>query len=132
MRLGGFLLRFLVAAVLILATYNPEGYSYYHWIRQGGPMTPLKAFAGVCLAIAWVFLLRATMRSLHIVGTILAAAFFGTLVWLLITWLHVNAQGRALVYLVLLCVAAVIATGSAWSLFRRKVTGQVDVDEPER
>jgi len=132
MRFGGFLLRFVVAAILILATYNPEGYSYFHWVRAGGPITPLKAFAGVCLAIAWIFFLRATMRSLHLVGTILAAAFFGTLVWLLITWLHVNAEGRALAYLILLCVAAVIATGSAWSLFRRKVTGQVDVDEPER
>ena len=128
----GFLLRFLLATVLIFATYNPEGRSYYHWIKQGGPITPEKAFAGVCLAIAWVFLLRATMRSLHLVGTLLAAAFFGTLVWLLIDWMHLNATGRPLAYLVLLCVAAVLATGSAWSLFRRRFTGQVDVDEPER
>jgi hypothetical protein len=127
---AGFLLRFLIAAVLIFATYNPEGRSYYHWISSGGPVTPAKAFVGVCLAILWIFFLRSTMRSLGPIGTILAAAFFGTLVWLLITWLHIDAYGRPLAYLILLCVAAVLATGSAFSLFRRRVTGQVDVDEP--
>ena len=71
---GGFVLRFLVAAVLIFATYNPEGLSYFHWMKEGGPMTPLKAFAGVVLAIGWVFLLRTTPRSLHPVGILLAAA----------------------------------------------------------
>ena len=128
---GGFLLRFLVAAVLIFATYNPEGFSYFHWVKEGGPITPLKAFAGVVLAIGWVFLLRTTLRSLHPVGILLAAAFFGTLLWLLMDWLHFRASGRTLAYVVLFCVAAVLATGSAWSLFRRRVTGQVDVDEPE-
>jgi hypothetical protein len=129
---GGFLLRFLFAAVLIFATYNPEGRSYYDWIRAGGPITPLKAFVGVVLAIGWIFLLRATIRSLHLVGTLLAAAFFGTLLWLLIDWLHLQPHARGLTYLILLCVAAVLATGTAFSLLRRKVTGQVDVDEPER
>jgi hypothetical protein len=126
---GGLLARFLVAAVLIFATYNPEGLSYFHWVSDGHPFTPLKAFAGVCLAILWVFYLRATMRSLGFLGTVLAGAFFGTLVWLLVNWLHIQAYGRALAYLILLCVAAVLATGSAFSLFRRRVTGQVDVDE---
>jgi hypothetical protein len=129
---GGFLFRFLVAALLIFATYNPEGLSYFHWIKQGGPITPVKAFAGVVLAIGWLFLLRTTLRSLHPVGILLAAAFFGTLLWLLMDWLHFRASGRTLAYVVLFCVAAVLATGSVWSLFRRRVTGQIDVDEPER
>jgi hypothetical protein len=129
---GGFLLRFLVAAALIFATYNPEGRSYFHWIKAGGPITPLKAFAGVVLAIGWVFLLRTTLRALHPLGILLAAGFFATLLWLLMDWLHLQTSGRVLTYVILLCVAAVLATGSAWSLFRRRVTGQVDVDEPER
>jgi hypothetical protein len=132
MKVGGFLLRFLLAAVLIFATYNPEGRSYTHWIASGGPITPLKVFVGVCLAIGWIFFLHATMRSLGAVGTVLAAAFFGTLLWLLISWLKLDAQGKGLAYLILLSVAAVLATGSAWSLFRKRVTGQVDVDETDR
>ncbi|HEY7574172.1 MAG TPA: DUF6524 family protein, partial [Thermoanaerobaculia bacterium] len=108
---------------------NPEGRSYTHWVSSGGPITPLKVFVGVCLAIGWIFFLHATMRSLGILGTVLAAAFFGTLLWLLISWLKLDAQGKGLAYLILFSVAAVLATGSAWSLFRKRVTGQVDVDE---
>jgi hypothetical protein len=132
MKIGGFLLRFLIAAVLIFATYNPEGRSYFHWVSSGGGMTPLKVFAGVCLAIGWIFFLHATMRSLGMLGTALAAAFFGTLLWLLISWLKLDAQGKGLAYLILFSVAAVLATGSAWSLFRKRVTGQVDVEETDR
>jgi hypothetical protein len=129
---GGILIRLLVTLVLIFATYNPEGLSYYHWISAGGPITPLKAFTGVVLAIGWIFLLRSTLRSLHLVGTLLAAAFFGTLVWLLIDWLHLQPHARGWTYLILFCVAAVLATGTGWSLVWQRFTGQVDVEEPDR
>jgi hypothetical protein len=127
----GFLFRLIGAAVLLFATYNPEGRSYFHWMAQGGwQITPLKAFAGVCLLVGWVFLLRATIRSLGALGTVLAAAFFGTLIWLIVSWAHLEPRtSRGLTYLILLGIAAVLATGSAWSLVRRRVTGQVDVDE---
>ena len=127
----GFLLRFLAAAVLLFATYNPEGWSYFHWMAQDGwTMTPLKAFAGVCLLVGWVFLLRATLQSLGALGTILAAAFFGTLIWLIVSWAHLEPKtSKGLTYLILLGLAAVLSTGSAWSIWRRRMTGQVDVDE---
>ena len=127
----GFLLRFLAAAVLLFATYNPEGWSYFHWMAQDSwTMTPLKAFTGVCLLVAWVFLLRATLRSLGALGTVLAAAFFGTLIWLIVSWAHLEPRSsKGLTYLILLGLAAVLSTGSAWSIWRRRMTGQVDVDE---
>jgi len=40
-RLGGsmaFLARFAFALAVIFATYNPEGVSYYHWLRGGGAL----------------------------------------------------------------------------------------------
>ncbi len=54
-----FLLRFFAALVLVFATYNPEGYSYYHWAIAKLPETGLpgfdvlKAFVGVVLLIGW-------------------------------------------------------------------------------
>ena len=127
----GFLLRLIAAGVLLLATYNPEGRSYFHWMAEGGwQITPLKAFAGVCLLVGWVFLLRATVRSLGALGTILACAFFGTLIWLIVSWAHLEPHtSRGLTYLILAGIAAVLATGSAWSIVRRRLTGQVDVEE---
>jgi Family of unknown function (DUF6524) len=129
----GFVVRFLAAAALLFATYNPEGRSYFHWMAADGwTLTPLKAFAGVCLLAGWVFLLRSTLRSLGALGTLLTAAFFGTLIWLIVSWLHLEPQtSKGLTYLILLGLAAVLSTGSVFSIVRRKLTGQVDVDETD-
>ena len=126
-----FLARLAFAAVLLFATYNPEGRSYLHWLAADGwRMTPLKAFAGVCLLVGWVFLLRATVQSLGALGTLLAAAFFGTLIWLVVSWAHLEPKtSKGLTYLILLGIAAVLTTGSVWSIWRRRMTGQVDVDD---
>src|SRR5438552_2677326 len=32
----GFLIRWMMAMFLVLATFNPSGYSYYHWIIDRG------------------------------------------------------------------------------------------------
>jgi Family of unknown function (DUF6524) len=126
-----FLVRLTGAAALLFATYNPEGKSYFHWLAADGfAVTPLKAFVGVCLLGGWVFLLRATVLSLGALGTILAAAFFGTLIWLIVSWAHLEpTTSKGLTYLILLGLAAVLSTGSVWSLWRRRLTGQVDVEE---
>jgi hypothetical protein len=124
-----FLARFVVALVVVFATYNPEGVSYYHWIREGGGSMPLKAFAGVVLLIAWIFLLKSAQASLGSLGVVLAAAFFGTLLWLILSFAHMSAQGsRAITYLVGVALAGVLSVGLIWSRFRQKVTGRVDVD----
>jgi hypothetical protein len=129
----GLILRFLAAAVLLFATYNPEGMSYFHWMaRDGWSITPMKAFAGVCLLAGWVFFLRSTVRSLGPLGTLLTAAFFGTLIWVIVSWLHLEPPtSRGLTYLVMAGIAAVLSTGSVFSIVRRRLTGQVDVDEHE-
>jgi hypothetical protein len=124
-----FLARFVVALVVVFATYNPEGVSYYHWVRESGGSMPLKAFAGVVLLIAWIFLLKSASSSLGMLGVVLAAAFFGTLLWLILSFAQVSAQGsRAVSYLVEVALAGVLSVGLIWSRFRQKVTGQVDVE----
>jgi amino acid transporter len=124
-----FLARFAAAVVVVFATYNPEGLSYYHWLREGGGSLPLKAFAGIVLLIAWIFLLKSAQSSLGMLGVALSAAFFGTLLWLVLSFAHVSAHGsRTLSYLVEIGVAGVLSVGLIWSRFRQRVTGQVDVE----
>ena len=121
--------RFIAALVVVFATYNPEGTSYYHWVQEGGGSMPIKAFAGIVLLIAWIFLLKSAQSSLGMLGVVLAAAFFGTLLWVILSFAHVSAQGsRALTYLVEVAVAGVLSVGLIWSRFRQRVTGQVDVE----
>ncbi|MGD2112191.1 MAG: DUF6524 family protein [Gammaproteobacteria bacterium] len=131
-RWTGFLLRLLAAVVLVFATYNPE-YSYFHWFRDMLPeINPLVIFSGVLLLIGWTIFLRATFRSLGAFGLLLAAAFFGTFVWLLIYWDWVSVDSfTALTYIIEVILCGVLAIGISWSHIRRRMTGQVDVDEIE-
>ncbi|HFD80001.1 MAG TPA: hypothetical protein ENK05_06370 [Gammaproteobacteria bacterium] len=127
----GFLLRFLAALVLVFATYNPEGYSYFHWVRDHlAEQLPLKLFAGVVLLIGWTIYIRATLRSLGAFGLFLAFAFFGTLLWLIVYYELVSVDNmKTLTWIVLVMLCGVLATGVSWSHVRRRITGQVDTDE---
>ena len=129
---AGVLLRFLVALVLVYATYNPEKYSYLDWLRRSFPdsISPLLVLGGVVLIIGWTIFIRATRRSLGPIGLILAVAFFGTLTWLIVDVGIVPANSaRALTHIVLVVLAAVLAVGMSWSSLRRGFSGQADVDD---
>jgi hypothetical protein len=126
-----FLVRFAFAVVVVFATYNPEGVSYYHWIAEAFPaFTLLKAFFGVVLVIGWAILIRATLGSLGFIGIILASAFFGLAIWLIIDVLGLSADNqRVISYIVEIMLASVLSIGVSWSHIRRRITGQVDTDE---
>ncbi len=129
-----FLLRWVFALVLVFASYNPSGYSYYHWVGAGlQDMLPAKIFLGVVLLIGWVIYFRAAWNSLGVIGLILASAFFGTLIWMIISWGVIPADSPAMItYIAEVALSAVLATGMSWSHIRRRLSGQVDTDEIER
>ena len=129
----GFLLRLLVAVVLVFSTYNPSEYSYYHWITKNiSDFTPVMALVGVLLLVGWTIFLRATLRSLGPFGLLLAAAFMGVVLWMMIDWGWFGADNlKAVTYLTLVVLSGILAIGVSWSHIRRRITGQVDVDEIE-
>ena len=130
---AGFFMRLIAALVLVFSSYNPSGWSYFHWVTENPPnLDPMMALAGIVLIIGWAIFLRATGRSLGAFGLILATAFFGTLLWLLIDWNIVPADSiDAITYIVLVILSGILAIGVSWSHVRRRLTGQVDVDEIE-
>ncbi|MCP4875237.1 MAG: hypothetical protein GY896_07150 [Gammaproteobacteria bacterium] len=129
--IGSFLLRFLFALALVFLTYNPSGYSWVGWLNMDTPMV-YKAATGVVLLIGWVMFLRATWNSLGALGTILATAFFGIIIWLFIEWGFFALDDTAIIQWVLLFVlTGVLAVGMSWSHVRRRITGQYDTDEIE-
>lgn len=127
-------IRFIVALLLVFATYNPSGYSYYDWLWSTFPdYTPLLAFSGVVLLIFWVIFIRATLRSLGPIGLVLAVAFFGALIWLLMDWNLVPTDSAITIsYIVLIGLSAVLAIGMSWSHIRRRISGQTDVDDVDQ
>ncbi len=131
---GSFLIRLIFALCLVFATYNPSEYSFYHWVLNilDTGFTPLFAFSGVVLLIGWVIYLRATITSLGLVGLILAFAFFGTLLWLIIDMGIVPADSiKMITWIVLTLLSMVLAIGMSWSHIRRRMSGQVDVNETD-
>jgi hypothetical protein len=132
--LDNFATRFLFAVIVVFATYNPEQVSYFHWALKPLPeFTVLKAFVGVILLIGWIILLRATIGSLGLIGIILATAFFGLALWLIIDVAGLSTDNvRMISYLVEIMLASVLSIGVSWSHIRRRISGQVDTDEVER
>jgi hypothetical protein len=130
----GFLLRLLAAIVLVLCTFNPTGYSYYHWVAEEFPrIAPLQAIAGVALLAGWIVYLTATMRSIGVLGIVLAVAFFAALIWLFSSWGWLDPHNAtAMTWVVLLVSSTILAVGISWSHIRRRLTGQADVDEVEQ
>jgi hypothetical protein len=128
---AGFMIRWTLALFLVFSTYNPSGYSWYHWLAGAEQkLDPLIALAGVLLLIGWVIYVRATARSLGMLGTLLALALFGTIVWALLHYQLIALSDTSLLtYIVLVILSAVMATGISWSHIRRRMTGQLDVDD---
>ena len=134
--IGGIAGRTLAALLLVVATYNPEGKSYYHWAisplldgsRTAGPPS-VKFLAGVALVAGWAVFLNATRRSIGILGAALVLAISGGLVWMLMDFGIVSARSaRGITYIVMICTALMLAVGMSWSTVSRKMTGQVDTD----
>ena len=129
----GIGIRFFIALILVFATYNPSGYSFFDWVLlENSGNIAFKVFVGVILIIGWAIYIRATRRSLGIIGIVLAIGFFGTLLWLLIDLNLIPANTvTAVSYIILFVIGCLLATGMCWSHIRRRMTGQMDVDEIE-
>lgn len=128
---GGFIVRWLVALVLVLGTFNPSKYSYYDWItRSGSEDLPLKVLVGLAILIVLIIFARATLRSIGVVGLVLGAAFFAAIVWVLIDYGFLDAgTSTVMTYILLVIVATLLAIGLSWSHVRRRLSGQSDVDD---
>ena len=126
----GFLWRWLLCLVLVMATFNPSGVSYYAWIIGGGGSLPLKVICGIALVAAYAFVLHATWESLGPFGVGLSVAFFAAVIWALVDFGLLSLDSFSIVaWIALFAAATILAVGMSFSIVRRKVTGQVDVDD---
>lgn len=125
---NGALVRVLLAIVLVLATFNPTGYSLFHWISAAPvAVTPGKALAALVLAIGWLVCLRTAFIALGAMGLLLGLALFSVLVWFLVDRDLMSLTGSAIVWVGLLVVGVLLGVGLSWSLIRAKATGQIEV-----
>jgi len=126
----GLLIRLVGALAVVLLTYNPTGYSFYHWVlRDLAHMTAVRALAGALLLVGWVICIRAAFVSLGRIGLVLSALVLATLVWVLTDYGFVDPDRPALLSCIsLISIGVILGIGLSWSLLRARVTGQVEVD----
>ena len=127
----GMLLRIAAAVALVLVSFNPSGRSYHHWaMRDLSTFSPAKALAGAVLLCFWVLFLRAAYQSLGKLGVALAILVFASFVWVLASWGWLDPKEPGVFgWIALVALGLLLGFGLSWSILRRRLTGQVDVDE---
>jgi len=125
-----FVTRWLAAMFLVLASYNPSGYSYYHWISElDAGNWVLKLLIGVVLAILYATFGLATQRSLGRLGIAAWLLFFAVVTWTIIDLGLLRIAGSGTVAtIVLVNLANLLAVGVSWSYVRARLSGQADTN----
>lgn len=126
---SGVIVRIVLAIALVLATYNPSGHSFYHWLTEPpAGITAIKALLGVLLLIGWAVSLRTVHVALGSLGVILGIALLAALAWVFVEqrWLDLDTPS-SVAWLALLILGTVLGLGLSWSLIRARLTGQVEV-----
>jgi len=127
---SGVMVRLVLAVALVLISYNPSGYSFYHWVTAPPTgVTAVKAFAAMLLAGGWMVCLRTAYVALGVLGLVFGVVLLATFVWLLIDMKVLAATGAtALTWIGLLIFGIVLGVGLSWSIIRARATGQIEVD----
>ncbi len=134
---SNFLVRWLVALALVMATFNPS-YSYTQWVMASfdgdtsGLIMAIQVLIGIGLFIGYVVFIRATMRSIGPIGAALVVILLLSLLWVLREMGLFQEQIRQTefwIWIGLVVFATVLAVGLSWSHIRRRITGQYDMDD---
>jgi len=124
----GILVRLLAVLLLVAATYNPSGYSYYHWAFQGSAdYWALKVFLGLLILCGYVFCVHATVRSLRFLLGVPLLVVIACGLWLLSDWGWLDLSDwlqRTLAIEASLVI--LLGTGVSFSLIRYRLSGQLD------
>ncbi|MGY3436352.1 MULTISPECIES: DUF6524 family protein [unclassified Marinovum] len=127
----GFFVRWIFAFGLVAATINPTEYNFIGWaLRSYTTQLPLVILLGLLLLVGYIIYLRATLRSIGGLGMFLVAAIVGALLWVLYDFGVLTLDNQALnTWLGIFALSLVLAIGLSWSIVRRRLSGQADVDD---
>ena len=127
----GFIIRWIFAFVLLAATYNPTEWNYVRWSMVNyETRLSLTALFGLILLVGYIIYLRATLRSIGVFGMILILAVVGTVLWVLFDQGAVSFANPTInTWIGIVALSVVLAIGLSWSIVRRRLTGQTDVDD---
>ena len=127
----GFAIRLICAFALLAATYNPTQWNFVRWAAGGWEtQLPLTILFGLILLIGYIIYLRATFRSIGVFGMLLILAVAGTIIWVLFDFGWISLSDPSVnTWIAIGVLSFVLAIGLSWSIVRRKLSGQADVDD---
>jgi uncharacterized protein DUF6524 len=133
LRLAFILARFLFTLALVFATYNPTGYSFYHWITDFGPgLLSLKVIVGLTLVMIYYAIFRVVFAAFRRSGLIIGGLVVVlSAVALASVFAAPQSQHSWHFYVVasqygaLCAVAIVLSLGISWSHLIERLTGQL-------
>ena len=127
----GFLIRWVFAFVLLAATYNPTAWNFVRWSLENYETNlSMTVLFGLILLVGYIIYLRATLRSIGVFGMVLILAVVGTLLWVLFDQGVISLDNPTVnAWIAIVALSIVLAIGLSWSIVRRRLTGQTDVDD---
>lgn len=124
------LMRWVLIAGAIFATYNPSGRSFYHWAPESDVDFWLKLSIGLVLFTVNLTFFSLTLRSLGYIGTFLVAICLVSIAITLPRLELVSLHTWDLVQLYsILFLTFALTIGVCWSAIRTRISGQVDSDD---
>ena len=126
-----FLIRWACAFVLVAATFNPTQWSYVRWAAANyNGQLPLVVLLGLVLTVAYIIYIRATLRSIGGFGMALVLGVVAALLWVLYDWGILSLANTDLnIWMGLVALSLVLGVGLSWSIIRRALSGQYDIDD---
>jgi hypothetical protein len=122
--MGGFVLRWLFAFLLLAATYNPTDWNFTRWVMS------VAVLGSLLLIVGYIIYLRATMRSIGPIGMLLVLGLVGALLWVAFDLGWMNFENpTANTWIALVAGSFVLGIGLSWSHVRRRLSGQADMDD---
>jgi Na+/glutamate symporter len=117
--------------LLLVATYNPTEWNYVRWSMANYETSlSLTVLFGLILLVGYIIYLRATLRSIGVFGMILILAVVGTILWVLYDQEIISLDNPSVnTWIGIVALSIVLAVGLSWSIVRRRLSGQADVDD---
>lgn len=124
---NGVAVRAVLVTLFVYGTYNPSGYSYYHWITQGSDRLASKLCVGLVIGIFFVICINATLRSLGRLLLTPGIALVAALIWMLSAWGWIDLVDSVQRTLVLEgALVTIFSAGLPFSQIRFRLAGQKD------
>jgi hypothetical protein len=125
-RLSSFLVRWLALTALVMATYNPSGYSYYHWLfTPSGESLTAKYLIGSILSSVYLPLIVTVLRALGISLSFLLISSLTALYFFITDLIPIDPASIFLTMFVLISISVFLAIGISFAFVRQRLAGQV-------